>query len=315
MSLRQRPLGKTGLVVSELSLGTWGISGDAYGPVLPAEAERTIARALDMGVTLFDTADSYGGGQMEALLGRAVRGKNVTVVTKCGTDRTTEPARKHFDPEYVRSRVEASLKRLGSDHVDLYLLDHPSTSAVALGEATTTMDRLKTEGKILHWGVAAGDAEVARVAIDKGAEVVELAYNLLNPIELHRVAGDVMVSGAGVLVRSALSYGLLAGTWKKDRDFPPADHRANRWTKLELERRIGQLDAVRFLVKGDVHTLRGAAIRFVLANHLVSSCVLGAKSITQLDQLVRETGAGPRYLPDDDLATLPRALARVGVIT
>jgi aryl-alcohol dehydrogenase-like predicted oxidoreductase len=130
-----------------------------------------------------------------------------------------------------------------------------------------------------------------------------------------------MVSGVGVMSRSPLAYGMLAGLWAKDREFPgsaagaPPDHRADRWTKLELERRVEQLDALRFLVKGDVQTMRGAAVRFVLSNHLVSSVVLGPRSVTQLEQLVRETGSGPCYLPDADLMALPRALARVGILT
>jgi aryl-alcohol dehydrogenase-like predicted oxidoreductase len=302
-------------VASELALGTWGLSGDGYGAVSEEDAERTIARALDIGVTLVDTADAYGAGKMEALLGRVLRGKpEVRVVTKGGTDRTTEPPRKLFEPTYLRARVEASLKRLGREQIDLYLLHNPSVEAVTLGDATSVMHDLKKEGKIAHWGVSAGDAEIARAAIDKGAEVIEIAYNLLHAIDLHRLAGDIMVSGVGVLARSPLAYGLLSGMWAKDREFKEPDHRADRWTRLELERRIEQLDAVRFLVKGDVLTLRGAAVRFVLANHLVSCAILGPRSVTQFEQLVRETGAGPRYLPDEDLTALPRALSRVGVL-
>jgi len=112
-----------------------------------------------------------------------------------------------------------------------------------------------------------------------------------------------------------LGYGLLAGMWAKDRVFGEGDHRNDRWTRMELEHRVEQLDAVRFLVKGDVHTLRAAAVRFALANHLVSAAVLGARTVEQLEQLVRETGGGPRYLPDDDLRQLPRALDRVGIHT
>ena len=124
-----------------------------------------------------------------------------------------------------------------------------------------------------------------------------------------------MVSGVGVLARSVLAHGLLAGMWPRAREFKEPDHRVDRWTKLELEKRIDQLEAVRYLVRGDIHTLRGAAVRFVLANHLVSSAVLGPKSVEQLEQLVRETGSGPTYLPDDALSALPRALSRVGILT
>jgi aryl-alcohol dehydrogenase-like predicted oxidoreductase len=267
-----------------------------------------------MGFSLVDTADAYGGGRMEVVVGRVLKDNpDLVVVTKGGVDRSTDPARKCFDPEYVCRCVERSLKRLGADAIPVWLMHHPTPEAIFRGEAIETLTTLVTEGKIRHWGVAAGDEDVARAAIDKGAEVVELAYNLTQPIDLHRISGDVMVGGCGVLARSVLAYGLLAGMWAKDRSFAEGDHRNERWTRMELEHRVGQLDAIRFLVKGDVHTMRGAAVRFVLANHLVSSAVLGARTVEQLEQLVRETGGGPRYLSDEDLRQLPRALDRVGI--
>jgi aryl-alcohol dehydrogenase-like predicted oxidoreductase len=312
--VRKRPLGKTGLIVSELAIGTWGLAGEAYGPVDEAEAEKVVRRAIDMGFTLVDTADAYGGGRMEQMVGRVLRDHpDLVVVTKGGIDRTTDPTRKTFDPEYLRGSVERSLKRLGVEALPLFLLHHPTPDSIYALDAVETCLTLQKEGKVRHWGVAAGDEDVARAAIDKGAEVIELAYNLLHPIDLHRISGDVMVAGCGVLARTVLAYGMLGGTWAKDRTFPEGDHRNDRWTRMELEHRIDQLEAVRFLVKGEVHTMRGAAVRFVLANHLVSAAVLGPRDVTQLEQLVRETGGGPRYLPDDDLRQLPRALDRVGI--
>ena len=314
--MRKRPLGKTGLVVSELAIGTWGLSGDAYGKVEEADAEIVLRRAIDMGFSLVDTADAYGAGRMERLCGKlAKEHPELVVVTKGGIDRTTDPPRKCFAADYLRGAVERSCKRLGRDAIQVYLLHNPTPETLHAGEAIETMEALKKEGKIEHWGVAAGDEDVARSAIDRGAEVIELAYNLTHPIDLHRISGDVMVSGCGILARSVLGHGLLTGMWSKDRSFQEGDHRNERWTKMELEHRIDQLDAVRFLVKGEVHTLRGAAVRFALSNHLVSSAVLGARTKEQLEQLVRETGGGPRYLHDEDLRQLPRALDKVGIHT
>ena len=312
--VRTRPLGRTSLRVSEMALGTWGLSGDAYGKVDDADAEKVIARAVDVGISLFDTADSYGGGRVEALLAKALAAHpGALVVTKGGTDRTTEPPRKRFDAEFLKASVRRSLKRLGRDRIDLYLLHNPSADALAVGEACSAMTDLVKEGKIRHWGVSAGDGDVARAAIRKGAEVIELAYNLFHGADLHKLAGEIMVARVGVLARSPLAYGLLAGMWAKDRSFADGDHRQQRWTKLELERRVQQLDAVRFLVRADVMTMRAAAVRFVLANNLVSSVVLGPRTVEQLEQLVREVGSGPTYLTDDDLSQLPRALERVGI--
>jgi aryl-alcohol dehydrogenase-like predicted oxidoreductase len=314
--MRKRPLGKTGLVVSELSIGTWGLSGDAYGKVDEADAEAVLRRAIDMGFSLIDTADAYGAGRMERLCGKlAKEHPDLVIVTKGGIDRVTDPPRKCFAADYLRSSVERSCKRMGMDALPVYLLHCPTPETLHTGEAVTAMEGLKKEGKIQHWGVSAGDEDVARAAIDRGAEVIELAYNLTHPIDLHRISGDVMVSGCGVLARSVLGHGLLSGMWAKDRTFAEGDHRSERWTRMELEHRIGQLDAVRFLVKGEVHTLRGAAVRFALANHLVASAILGARTKEQLEQLVRETGGGPRYLLDDDLRQLPRALDKVGIHT
>ena len=301
-------------MVSELAIGTWALAGESYGPVDEGDAEKVIRRAVDMGFTLIDTADAYGGGRMELLIGTILKDHpDLVVVTKAGVDRTTDPTRKTFDPAFLRTSVERSCKRLGVEALPLFLLHHPTPDALYGGEAIETAEALKTEGKIKHWGVAAGDEDVARAAIDKGAEVIELAYNLTHPIDLHRISGDVMVSGCGILARSVLAYGLLTGMWSKDKTFEEGDHRNDRWTRMELEHRVQQLDAIRFLVKGEVHTLRAAAVRFVLANHVVTSAVLGVRTVEQLEQLVRETGGGPRYLPDDDLRQLPRALDRVGI--
>jgi aryl-alcohol dehydrogenase-like predicted oxidoreductase len=312
--VRKRPLGKTGLVVSELAIGTWGLAGESYGPVTESDAELVLRRAIDMGFSLIDTADAYGGGRMEALVGKLLQDHpDLVVVTKGGVDRTTDPTRKTFDPSYLRGAVERSCKRLGVEALPVFLLHHPTPDALYEADAVEAVLTLKKEGKVQHWGVAAGDEDVARAAIDKGAEVIELAYNLTHPIDLHRISGDIMVSGCGILARSVLGYGLLSGIWSKERTFPEGDHRNDRWTRMELEHRVAQLDAVRFLVKGEVHTLRAAAVRFVLANHLVSTAVLGARTVQQLEQLVRETGGGPRYLPDDDLRQLPRALDKVGI--
>lgn len=305
-------------MVSELAVGTWGLSGDAYGPVDEKDAETVISRALDMGITLFDTSDSYGGGKMEALLGRLCKGKDdVVIVTKGGTDRRLDPPVKRFNEDYLRGSVERSLKRLGREAIPVYMLHCPTREAL-LDEvdrkgALTILRAMRDEGKIQHIGVSCGSEDVLEQAIEDGAEVVELPYNIFYSGPLTRKTGDIMVRRPGVLVRSVLNYGVLAGLWTRDREFPDTDHRSQRWTRMELEHRVDQLEAVRFLVKGDVTTMRGAAVRFALASHVVSSAVLGPRTVEQLEQLVRETGGGPRYLRDEDLSRLYRELEKVGV--
>ncbi len=146
--------------------------------------------------------------------------------------------------------------------------------------------------------------------------MIEIAYNLFHAIDLHRLAGDADGGPGRACSRGRRSsYGLLAGLWTKERRVRGAGPPARPLDEAsELERRVEQLDAVRFLVKGDVLTLRAAAVRFVLANHLVSSAVLGPHTVEQLEQLVRETGSGPD-VPRRRATSprLPRALSRVGI--
>ena len=145
--MRTRALGKTGLRVSELALGTWGLSGDAYGPVDEREQERVLSRALEMGVSLIDTADAYGDGRMERAVGRAVSGRGeVVVVTKGGVDRDSSPPRKRFDRAHLRAAVERSLRRLSRDRIDVYLLHNPLVETMAGAEAVDTLLELKREG-------------------------------------------------------------------------------------------------------------------------------------------------------------------------
>lgn len=311
--MRKRPLGKTGLEVSELALGTWGLSGDAYGPIPAGELERVIPRAIELGIELFDTADIYGKGETERTLGRLLPAGSM-IVTKIGTDLAATPPRKRFEVGFLRESFEKSQDRIGREALDIVLLHNPTMLAMATTEPFDFLKELKKRGTLKAWGVSCGSVEVARSALHHGAEVIELAYNLFVAADLHEIAGDLADSGAAVLARSVLSHGLLTGHWTADRDFNPPDHRAERWTASELKQRVSQLEALRPVVTGPVLTLRSAALRFVMSNQLVTSAVLGPRSVTQLEQLVREAGFGPPYLRDTALAELAARLKGVGIL-
>ncbi|MEZ4297094.1 MAG: aldo/keto reductase [Polyangiaceae bacterium] len=310
--MRKRALGETGVEVSEMALGTWGLSGDGYGAVIDAEVDRVIDAALAHGITLFDTADVYGGGAMEKKLGERLPKGTVFVVTKIGTDLSEKPGRKRMDPGFLEESLDRSAERLKRP-VDIALLHNPSLKALEQGEACGFLREQKNIGKVRLWGVSAGSLDVARSAIEKGAEVIELAYNLTVPGDLHAIAGEIAEKGTGVLARSVLAYGLLAGHWTAEREFYPGDHRADRWTREELRIRVAQLDGMREVASKYVLTLRAAALRFVLANELVSSAVLGPRSVAQMEQLLREAGSGPPYMRDTMLAELSQKLDAAGI--
>jgi aryl-alcohol dehydrogenase-like predicted oxidoreductase len=312
--VRLRPLGKTGLNVTELAVGTFGLSGDGYGPVVHEEAKATLEKALDMGITLFETADAYGAGKMEALLGELTAGlPGITVVTKVGIDRSTVPPKRRFDKEYLEAAIARSAKRLKKDALDVLLLHHPSDDFLLQHTCGALMRDFVQRGLIKHWGCAVTSHDCGQFAISEGAKVVELAYNLTHVRELNRMTGDVMVERTGVLARSVLSYGMLSGTWNKDRKFPEGDHRSERWTREELNERLDRIEEFRFLIRDDIHSLRAAALRFALSSSVVTSVVLGPKNAEQLKELVRDAGAGPRYMSDDDIKEVYRTLERLGV--
>jgi aryl-alcohol dehydrogenase-like predicted oxidoreductase len=308
--MRTRPF-TSGRVVSELALGTWGLSGDGYGPVSEQVQDEVITRARAYGVTLYETADVYGSGGMEERLGRLLGADNeVCIVTKLGTDLLSAPPRKRFEPEYLRERCEASSRRLQRPCLDVVLLHNPCLQTLEQGTACEALSELKTQGKVAAWGVSAGSQAVAQAALGRGAEVLELAYNIFSSNDLENL--DFAGRQVAVLARSVLAYGLLCGQWADNKTFPPGDHRAERWTTEQLRSRLRQLSIVSGMLGGEVLTPRAAALRFVLSNPVVSSAVIGPRNRVQLDQLVREAGQGPEYLGAGVAARAREQVARLG---
>lgn len=311
--VRSRTLGKDVTLVSELALGTWGLSGDGYGRLLDAEVDRTLDRAVACGVTLFDVADAWGKGAMEKKLGDRLPAGITLVATKLGTDGDALPPRKRFDAAYLRDAFQRSRDRLKRPRVDVLLLHNPSAGALEKTDAVAFLRELREKGDVGTWGVSAGSVEVAEKALDLGAPVLELAVNVFLAGDLQRLRKRITETGAGVLARSVLAHGLLSGYWSPEREFYAGDHRADRWAKEELRYRLGQLELLRPCVAGSIPTLRAAALRFVLQTSLVSSVVLGPKSTAQLDQLVREAGIGPPYLSAIAVRDLVRRLKGAGL--
>lgn len=312
--MQRRDFAPTGGTTSVLALGTWGLSGDGYGPVPEADQDAVIDRAVALGIDLFDTADTYDTGEMERRLGKRLPDDGSTlIVTKLGTDRDAVPPRKKFDARFLAERFDMSRWRIGREKMDVVLLHNPSPAALRRDETTGVLEDLRSAGKLRAWGASVGSAEAGIVALERGAQVLEVQYNALWSSELNGLSEALQKHPAAVLARSVLAHGLLTGHWPPTKTFSPGDHRNERWTADELRVRLRQIDALRTLVGGPVMTMRSAALRFVLSSGLVTSAVIGPRSIVQLDQLVREAGQGPPYLPDDKLARLASRLVELGV--
>jgi aryl-alcohol dehydrogenase-like predicted oxidoreductase len=319
--MRTRTLGRSGVTVGEIGLGTWQLSGEAYGPIERDTARRTIEAALDAECSFIDTAACYGPkGDVESLIGEvlAARGRDKAfVATRIGIDRNGNPKGpvRRYDPASLVTLADASLARLRTDHVDAFLLHNPRESQIAgRPEIFQKLIELRERGKARLVGVSAGSVGVARAALAFDVDLISLPYNILFPKLLHSLAHEISTSRVGVIAHSPLAYGLLADTWAADRVFDEDDHRSHRWGKADLARRIRQREGVRTLVRGNVLTVREAAIRYVLANKLVSVCVVGARHPEMARMNAHAADVLP-YLPDEDLAQIGARMRSHGVET
>lgn len=313
--MQTRPLGRTGISVGEIGLGTWSLSGEAYGPVTDDEVRLSVLASLHAGVTFFDTSDCYRNGRIETLLGEVIQREkrdNITVCTRIGVEREGPHPRKRFDPPYLRKACEASLTRLGAERIDVLVLHNPQIGTLTGPDAWPTMLSLQREGKARVLGVSVSTVEQGQAALDLGAELLVLPYNLLFSRVLHGLSGEISQRGTAVVARSPLAYGLLADTWGGGRRFSDDDHRNWRWGPNELAVRLKQREAFRPLVRGNILTLREAALRYVLSNGLVSVMVVGART-PQMARANAHAASTLPYLPEEDMARLGDILADAGI--
>jgi aryl-alcohol dehydrogenase-like predicted oxidoreductase len=222
--MRYRQLGNGGLTVSAIGFGAMNIAG-VYGAADDAESIATVRRALDLGVTLIDTADIYGGGHSEELVGRAIRGRRdeVVLATKFGAG-----AREHGGngrPEYVRQSIEGSLRRLNVDHADLYYL-HRVDFSTPIEETVGAMALLVREGKVRYLGLSEAAPETVRRAhAVHPIAALQTEYSLFSREPETATLPAARELGIGFVAYSPLGRGLLAGTIMRPQDLPEKDWR------------------------------------------------------------------------------------------
>jgi aryl-alcohol dehydrogenase-like predicted oxidoreductase len=320
--MRYRKLANTDVTLSEVGFGVWTVSAGWWGEFSDDQAADLLRRALDLGVTFFDTGDTYGNGRGETILAKAFKGKRDQIVigTKFGYDFYSNPdlnrgqrERPHdWSPGFVRFALEQSLKRLETDYVDLWMLHNPRMDAILKDDLFALLEQLKAEGKIRAYGASLGPAiggtEHGDQALQaRKLDALQIIFNLLEQDPGRRFLPLARERSVGILVRVPHSSGMLEGKYTPETTFPPSDHRSHRPRSWLIEG-LQKIETLRFLYEGRGMTLGQAALKWVLAEPTITSAQPNIYDLAQLE----EFAAAPD-LPDlsqDDLQKVAALYAR-----
>ena len=308
MTMRYRPLGRTGWNISEIGFGAWAIGG-TWGHTDDTAAMAALHRALDRGVNFFDTADVYGDGHSERLLARLRRerpGEAFHVATKAGRRLDPHVAEGYRD---LRPFIERSLRNLEVDALDLLQLHCPPSAVYAMPEVFAGLDALVQAGKLRHYGVSVERIDEALAALQyPGVQSVQIVFNLFRQRPAEVFLPAARAAQVGVLARLPLSSGMLSGKFDRDSRFSADDHRAfNRqgeafdrgetFSGVDFEAGLAAVDELRTLLPPGVSLAR-LALRWILMHEAVSSAIPGGRTPEQVDENVSAA----------DLADLPEPL-------
>ncbi|MBV9212392.1 MAG: aldo/keto reductase [Actinobacteria bacterium] len=308
--MRQRRFGTTDLNASEIAFGTWALGSDWWGTT--DDPDRLIGRALDLGVTFFDTGDAYGQGANEEIVGRAlarVDRDSIQISTKFGyvldsqRSQQSEGERpQDFSPRHARAALEASLRRLGTDHVDLYQLHNPRMDAIERDDVFAELESLRDEGSLRHYGVALGPAigwrdEGLRALETRRVAGLQTVYNLLEQEPGREFIEAAERAGAGVMARVPTSSGLLEDKYTPDTTFGSSDHRRHR-PREWLTEGLKKVERLRFLVIPGERTMAQAALRFILAQPTMACVIPTVTSMAELEEFAGAADA-PELTPEE----------------
>ena len=303
--MEYRNLGETGMRVSEISLGTWAF-GSEWGEVSDEDSYAALNRALDLGVNLLDTADVYGDGRSERLIGKLLReraGDEVFVATKAG--RRLDPhIPEGYDHDHLSAFVERSLENLDVEALDLLQLHCPPTEAYRQDETFEALDRLQDAGKIKNYGVSVEKVEEARMALDyPGVKTVQIIFNIFRQKPAEEFFPLAEERNIGILARVPLASGLLSGKMSAEREFSADDHRnfnregqafdrGETFSGVNFETGLRAAEELKELVP-EGYTLAQLALRWILMHSAVSCAIPGAKRPEQVEDNVAAAAMPP----------------------
>jgi aryl-alcohol dehydrogenase-like predicted oxidoreductase len=320
--VRTRRFGDTDIEASEIGFGTWALGSTWWGDVSESSGKRLLDLALDLGITFFETGDAYGQGANEELVGRvlAPHRDRIQLSTKFGyvldSDRQqhSEGERpQRWDGAFVREALEGSLRRLGTDRIDLYQLHNPRMDAIEMDECFEALEDLRSEGKISQYGVALGPAigwrdEGLQAIATRDIASVQTVYNLLEQDPGRDLMAAAAEHGVGVMARVPTSSGRLDDNLTPETTFGAGDHRRHRPHEWLVEG-LQKIERIRFLCGPDSgRTMAQAALRFILAQPQMTVVIPTITSEAELREY-----AGAADAPDltaEELAAVDELYAR-----
>jgi aryl-alcohol dehydrogenase-like predicted oxidoreductase len=286
--IEKRRLGKSGIEITKLGLGLWAVGGTEWGETDDKESLDMISAALDLGINFFDTADVYGDGHSEVLLGKAMQGRRdkFVVASKIGWVGFDHEKRVsvYTTVDKLVAGVESNLKRLGTDYLDL-IQCHIDFHEPNMEIYVEGFQKLQAQGKVRAYGVSTSDYEyLQEFNADNKMATLQIDYSILNRTPEKDIFPYTMAKDIGVLVRGPLAMGILTGKFSAESAFSGTDFRRN-WIENEAEHRIflsdlEKVEKLKPLAKD--RTLAQMAIQFVMQHPAVTVAIPGAKRISQL---------------------------------
>ena len=313
--MNYRKFGKTDLQVSEVGFGAWAIGGAAkvgetpigWGEADDETSVTAIHAALDAGINFFDTADFYGLGHSEKLIGQAVEGnKDVIIATKVGHRSIDNKIVVDYSKEYILLACEASLKRLNRDVIDYYQLHSARLNHLHQGECIEAMELLKQQGKIRYWGLSLNtfypEPEADFLMTKNVGDGFQLVFNVINQRALSTIQ-KAAKEGYGIIARMPLQFGLLTGKFDENASFNSNDHRSFRLTKEILSNTLRMLkEKVWPIAEEENLSPTNLAMNFILSFPEISTVIPGIRTpqhVIQNTERIRPLQAQNRFLLED----------------
>jgi myo-inositol catabolism protein IolS len=323
--MEYRSFGQTDVTVSTIGFGCWEIGG-TYGPIDAAQFDRAVHRALDAGINCFDTAEAYGMGVSERELGRALgaRRNDVCLVTKVGVGYPEAPNRRDSSRARIIASLEQSLRNLGTDHVDVYLIHWPDPNT-PFEETFRALDDIVRTGKAHYIGVSNFRLCQLEECMKHGRiDVVQYGWNMFDRRMQREIFPWCMANGVGVMAYGSLAYGLLTGAFTPDMEFDEADWRSKRgelgslnlfrtmFGSHHFSRNLRAVEELKLLAAKYDKSLPQFALRWTLSHPAIATGLVGFR---RPDEVSENLGALGFTIADQDMAAIDAIFARNDVVT